>query len=461
MGPMSAAMAVEEKNLDSPEKRRKFTVSVIGCSRNGLLLAHFLAKAGFTTIAVDKNHSIIDFLRNGNAPFLAPELNTLLKKHMQSNFLAFTSDIREISSRSDVIFLFVQTIFDQKKKPDYSHVEKVCKEVGTSMRKGCLIIVASTIGVGLTERLVKEELENASGMRAGIDFGLAFSPIRVPTESSFNDPAVTSQFVSALTEQNLESASTVLATALKADIIRIDGIKTAEVLDLFKDAFKDVNFALTNEIAQFCEKTGIDFMEILNIANKYSSYHLPTPGITKEHTSKASLLLIEEAAMADAKLPILALARETNDEMLRHALHLIIDGLRACNKTVRRAKVSVLGISSHANMKKKCDPSTRKLVDLMKSKGMVVRVYDPFFSYKELVEKGYPAARTLKDAVEQADCLVITVGHDQFKRLNLKKIKILARKSVAIVDLCYAIDSVKAVKEGFIYRGLGRGIQAK
>jgi len=458
---MSAAMTVEEKDLDSPEKRQKLTISVIGCTRNGLLLAHFLAKAGFTTIAVDKNPSIIDFLRNGNSPFLAPELNTLLKKHTQNNFLAFTSDIREASSRSDVIFLFFQTIFDQKKKPDYFPVEKVCKEVGTSMRKGCLIIVASTIGVGLTQHLVKKELENASGMRAGIDFGLAYSPIRIPTESSFNDPAATPQFVSAITEQNLKSASTVLATALKAEIIRIEGIKTAEVFDLFNNSFKDVSFALANEFAQFCEKAGIDFMEILNTANKYSSYCLPTPGINNEYTSKASLLLMEEAAMADARLPMLALARKINNEMLLHALRLVITGLQECNKTMRRAKVAVLGVSSHANMKNRCGSSTRKLVDLMKSKGMMVRVYDPFFSYKELVEKGYPAERTLKDAVEQADCLVITVSHDQFKQLNLKKIKILARKSVAIVDLCYAIDPVKAAREGFIYRGLGRGIQAK
>lgn len=458
---MSAAMTVEEKDLDNPEKRQKLIVNVIGCTRNGLLLAHFLAKAGFKTIVVDKNPSIIDFLRNGNVPFLAPELSTLFQKHVQNNSITFTSDIKEASLKSDVIFLFVQTIFDQKKKPDYSNIEKVCKEVGTSMRKGCLIIVASTMGVGLTEHLVKKELENASGMRAGIDFGLAYSPIRIPTESSFNDPAVTPQFISALTEQNFKSASTVLVTALKAEVIRIEGMKTAEVFDLFNDAFKDVSFALANEFAQFCEKAGIDFMGILNIANKYSSYHLPTPGITNECTSKASLLLMEEATMADARLPILSLARKTNDEMLRHALRLIITGLQACNKTMRRAKVAVLGVSSHANMKNRCGSSTRKLIDLMKSKGMVVRVYDPFFSYKELVEKGYPAERTLKDAVKQVDCLVITVSHDQFKRLNLKKIKILARKSVAIVDLCYAIDPVKAAREGFIYRGLGRGIQAK
>ena len=454
-------MAIEEKDLDSLEKRQKFTVSVVGCTRNGLSLACLLAEIEFKTIVVDKNLSIINSLRNGNIPFLEPELNTLLKKHTKNGYLTFTNDIREASSKSDVILFFVQTLIDRKKKPDYSHIEKACKEVGTSMRKGCLIILANTIGVGLTERLIKEKLENASGMRAGIDFGLAYSPIRISSESNFKDFAATSQFVSAVREQSLRSACAVLNTAMKVEIIRIENIKTAEVADLFKDVFQDVNIALANELAQFCERTGIDFMEVQNIANRRSNCFLPTPRITKEHASKASFLLLEEAAIADTRLPLLTLARKVNDEMLRHALRLIIEGLRASNKTVRRAKVSILGVSSHANMKELYGSSTRKLVDLMKRKGMVVRVHDPLFPYKELVEKGYPAERTLEETIEQTDCIVITVGHDQFKRLNLKKIKILARKSVAIVDMGYVIDPVEAVKEGFIYRGLGRGILEK
>jgi len=458
---MSVAMAIEEKDLDSLEKRQKFTVGVIGCTRNGLLFAYFLAEAGFRTIVVDKNYSIINFLRSGNVPFLEPELKALLKKHTKNGYLTFTNDIREASSKSDVIFLFVQTLIDRKKKPNYSHIEKACKELGASMRKGCLIILASTIGLGLTERLIKEKLENASGMRAKIDFGLAYSPIRFSPESSFKNFATTPQSVSAVNEQSLKSACAILNIVIKAEIVRIENIKTAEAVDLFENAFHDVNIALANEFAQFCEKAGIDFIEIQNIAKGISNSHLPTPRITKELASKASLLLLDEALMMDVRFPLLTLARKVNDEMLRHALHLIIDGLRACDKTVRRAKVSILGVSSHSNMRALYSSSTRKLVNLLERKGMAVRVYDPLFSYKELIEKGYPAERTLKETVEQTDCLVITVGHDQFKRLNLKKIKILAKKSVAIVDIGHIIDPVKAVKEGFIYRGLGRGILTK
>ena len=98
---------------------------------------------------------------------------------------------------------------------------------------------------------------------------------------------------------------------------------------------------------------------------------------------------------------------------------------------------------------------------MMNRKGMLVRVYDPLFSFKELTEMGYPVERTFKKTIEGADCLLVTVGHNQFKRLKLKKIKLLSKKRVTIVDIAHVINPVKAEREGFVYRGVGRGIWTK
>lgn len=458
---MSVAMAIEEKDLDNLEKRQNFTVSVIGCTRDSLAFASFSIEAGFKTIIADKNHGKINILKNGEVPSIEPHANTLLKNYAKNHFLTLTSDIKEASSKGDFILLSVQTPIDLKRKPDYSHIEKTCKEIGTSMRKGCLIILTNTVGVGLTERLVRENLENASGMKAGINFGLVYSPMHFPLESNPNDFAMKTQYVSAVNEQSFRSARLFLSTAIKSEITKTESIKTMEVADLLKDAFQDVKIALVNEFAQFCERVGIDLIEVQNIVNGHSDCHLPTPRISKERISKASFLLLEEAAILDVKLPMLELARKINDKILYHAFHLAVDGLRECNKTMRRAKVCILGVSSHTNVKELYGSSTRKLVGLMKRRGMIVRVYDPLFSQKELLEKGYPAERTLKEAIEQVDCIVITVGHEQFKRLNLKKIKLLAKKPAAIVDMGYVIDPDETVREGFVYRGLGRGILTK
>ncbi len=112
-------------------------------------------------------------------------------------------------------------------------------------------------------------------------------------------------------------------------------------------------------------------------------------------------------------------------------------------------------------MKESRGSPTKKLVNILRKRGASVQVYDPFFSSKELSEMGYSAETTFTKAVEGVDCIIITVGHDKFRRLNLRRIKLLSKKPVAIVDMGHVLDPAKAEKEGFVYRGFGRGVWTK
>ncbi|MCK4475003.1 hypothetical protein KAU30_04080, partial [Candidatus Bathyarchaeota archaeon] len=169
-------------------------------------------------------------------------------------------------------------------------------------------------------------------------------------------------------------------------------------------------------------------------------------------------LLLEEAENLNMKLRILAAAREINEEILKHAVSLIRESLRGCGKTLRRAKISLLGVSQVPNLK--CPPgaSVRQLVKKLAAKGTKVSVYDPYFSSRELIEMGYPAQKTLTKALEGADCVVILIGHERFKRLSLKRLKVMVKMPVAVVDFGCVVKPDKVEKEGFIYRGLGRGV---
>jgi len=158
---------------------------------------------------------------------------------------------------------------------------------------------------------------------------------------------------------------------------------------------------------------------------------------------------------------MLTLARKINDEMLGRTLHLVRDALKSCGKTMRRAKISVFGVSCRPNIKEPRGSPIKKLVSMLSKKGALVKVHDPFFSQKELIEMGYRAERTLTQTVEGADCLVITMGHDRFRRLNLRKIKFLVKTPAAIVDMGHVIVPERAEREGFVYRGVGRGIWTK
>ena len=453
-------MNIREVDVDTPQKRQRFTIEVIGSRSTLLQHVCAFAKAGFRVVAVDVNHHLINLLKKNTISSTDSMLNILVKEYLKDGRFAVISNIREATSKSDVIIFLIQPLISQKKKPDYSKIERSCKEVGIGLRPGCLVIVASTMGPGITENLVKETLENASGLKAGVNFGLAYSPLYTGSEI-FTEPSATYKMVvSATNKQSLKIACLILNTITK-ELLTVRNIKTAEAVRLFKNIYQDFNVAVANEFARYCEKTGIDFIEVQRTVSEQLHSYLPTPKVATEDKMKALHLLLEEAEAINAKLPLLMLTRKTNEEMLRHALHLVRDGLRACDKPMRRAKVSILGVSCQPNVKEFRGSITKKLVRIMNRKRMFVRVYDPLFSFKELTEMGYPTERTFKKTVEGTDCLVVTVGHDQFKRLKLKKIKFLAKKTVAIVDMAHVINPVRAEREGFVYRGIGRGIWTK
>lgn len=458
---MPEMMTLKKEDIDTPEKREKYTLSVIGCGRMGLSHACLFAEAGFKVIATDVNQRIINLIKKGKTPFMELGLNVLLEKHIKNGRLTATQDAREAVSASGIIVFVVPTLIDKRKKPDYSAIEKACKDVGIGLRPGSMIIFASATGPGVTESLVKETLENTSGLKAGIDFGLAYSPIRAIPGRVLQDITAYARVVGAVDEQSLRIGCLVLSTIVTGEMVKVNDIKTAEAVKLFESVYQGINLALANNFALFCEKAGIDIVEAQKAARTQPICHLPVPETVNECVIKDCYLLVEESETLNVKLSMLTFARRINDEMLGHTVRLVRDALRVCGKNMRRAKVTIFGISCRPNVKVAEGSQAKKLINRLNKKGMMIRVYDPLFSYKELTEMGYPIERTLKKTVEKADCLVIAVGHDRFRRLNLGKIKFLVKKPAAIVDISHVIDPIKAEKEGFVYRGIGRGVWTK
>jgi len=459
---MCPAMNWEKSDIDTPGKREKCTVGVVGCGRIGLPTALLFADAGFRVVGVDANPQVVSLLTRGKTPFDEPGMDELLKKHVKSGRFTATADVRKASSESDVVIFVVPTPIDQKRKPDYSAVEKPCRDVGMGLRRGSIVIVASTTGPGIAEALVKETLENSSGLKAGVDFGLAHSPTRAAPGRILRDLASYARVVGAINEESLRVAGIVLGTVVKGGVVEVKDMKTAEAVKLFENVYRDVSIALANELSQFCEKVGIDFLEAQRAANTQPYCHLLVPGIVGGHIPKDPYLLIEEAENVNVNLRMLLLARKINDEMVAHTMRLVKDALKHSGRPLRRARITVLGVSYRANVKESRGSSTRQLVNSLRAKGATVIVYDPFYSFKELRDMDYPAEVTLTKAVEGSDCLVFVVGHDRFKRLNLRRIRFLMRKSAAIVDVGRVIEvPLKAEKEGFVYRGVGRGVWSR
>jgi len=458
---MAVAMALKEADLNNPKEREKHKIAIVGCGRIGLATACLFSEMNFKVTCFNPDPYLTKQINEGINVFDERGLDKLLKRNLMKGRLKATTDPKDAISASDIIFLAAEIPMDRKKRPIYSNLEAICRDIGLNLQPGSLIIVQSTVAPSITENLIIETLEKSSGLEAGVDFGLTYSPVKAPIGAAIEYLKEHARIIAAINEQSLRATKALLQIVTNGELVEVSNIKTAEAAALFGDIYKDVSIALSNELASFCEKIGIDYIEVRKAANKQPHCHLSNPGLEGGRTAETPYLLIAEAENVGIKLRITALARKMNHEASKQAYNLIKDAIHSCEKTVKRSKIAVLGVSCRANVKEAGGSQMLELVRLLRRRGGKISVFDPHFTYEELSQLGYPAEKTLRKTLERADCLLIAVGHEEFKHLNLGRIKVIMKKPPVIVDLAHVIDPAEAEKEGFIYRGLGRGVWSR
>jgi nucleotide sugar dehydrogenase len=457
----STILTVKPEEIDTIEKRRNYTISIIGCRQIGVLHAYLFAEAGFRTICVDADQTKVNSIMKGKLSILKSEMELKLRNLVKTGLLSATTDYKSAVSQSDIIAITMPVEFDRNKKANYSSIENACKLVGSKLRHGSIVIVISITGVGITQSLIKELLENTSGLKAEADFGLAYSPIQISKGQSLETLANQERIVAAADRNSLNAAANVLGTIAKGGIKKIADVKAAEAFTLFEAVQQDANVALANEFAVFCEKAGIDYFEAHKLASSDICHMIPLPTLSSESVRGEPYLLLEDSENLNLKLRIPEVAREVNEAIIKHAVNLTKDALIKCEKTLRRARISLLGITRTSNMKSQSKRTVKELAKMLEAKGAKISLYDPYFTGDESMEMQSNVKKNLSEALEGADCILILTGHDQFKRLNLKKTKMLMKTPAAIVDFEGVLEPDKVEKEGFIYRGFGRGVWKK
>ncbi len=446
---MPNVLNLKPEEVDTKEKRSKYLVSVVGCGQKGILYINAFADAGFKVACSDSDPSVIKKLAKGKTPFAEQEIESILKSLINTGQLSVTSELKKAVSRSDIIILTVPAKVDEKKKIDYSEALNACKQVGSALHSGALVIYGDVAGLGFTEGIMRETLENTSGLKVGQDFGLAYSPIHNSGANPIEPIANLELKVAAIGKASQDAAINVLKTITK-NVKQISEVKIAEIATLFSAARQEANTALASELAVFCESAKIDYFEVLKLLEFNDPSFWPTT--VKEENKNEAYLLLESAENLNVKLRLPTLARQINEDMVKHAVNLTQDAMRSCNKTLRRGRIAVLGTVNLST-------ATVVFVKLLELKGAKVSLYDPA-PKKDSIDSGL-VKTSLNEAVEGADCIVILTGEEQFKHLNLRKLKPLTKTPSVIVDLAGAFEPQKVEAEGFIYRGLGRGKEEK
>ena len=437
---MPPVLNLKPEEVDSNEKRSKYTVSVIGCGHKGILFGNAFADAGFKVICTDADPTVIRKVSRGKSSKASSQIETKLKSYVNSGQISISSERKRAVSQSDIVLIAIGAKVDEQKTIDNSKIVSACKQVGSGLQKGALVIYCGVAGIGFADGLLKETLENTSGFKAGIDFGLAYSPILGADVSLVNMELK----AAAADRISLAAASTILKTLTKK-VKEIEDTKLAETATLFSVAKQDANRALANELAVFCENAKTDFFKVLKLLELSDPNFLPT--IVEEENRNESYLLLDSADNLNSKLRLTALARQINEDVVKHAVNLTQNALRSAGKPLRRARVAVIGSAIPTS-----DVGT--FVKMIEQKGAKPTVYDPM---SKVSTQDWPVLKgSLNESVEGADCIVLLAGQES-KNLNLKKLKPMMKSPSVIVDLTGVIDPNTVEAEGFLYFGLGRG----
>jgi UDP-N-acetyl-D-mannosaminuronic acid dehydrogenase len=229
---------------------------------------------------------------------------------------------------------------------------------------------------------------------------------------------------------------------------------------LFETIYRDVNIALANEFALLCEEMGVDYLETMRSANSqpYSHLHSTGVGVGGHCLPVYPYLLNTEAFAFDARLRLVLDARKVNDLMPRHVAKLASDGLRVCGKSLKRAKVVVLGVSYRPNVKETRYSPSLDLIGVLKKRGARVTTFDPLYNASEMESMGLQSEPTLRKAIEKADCVILAVAHEELKNLDTIELAAHMSRQGLIVDCTGSLDSASVEKSGLVYRGTGRGL---
>jgi nucleotide sugar dehydrogenase len=445
---MPSVLKLQEQDIDSQEKRAEYTVSIIGCGENGLLYADAFAEAGYKVICNDDNPGLLKRLSKVKNCCEDPEMEARLKKHINRGNVTISSVRKSAVSQSDIVILAINVKLDTKNKADISELKAAYKQVGMSLKHGTLVIYGGINSFGATETLLKETLENTSGLKEGKDFLLAYNPLEFsktyPVKSLNNAELI----IAAADLQSLNVATYVLKT-LSPKVKQASQVKLAELAVLFKIAQHDACTALANELAVFCENAGMDYFKVQKLISDDKKLSF-CPTVDEEEKRKGTYLLIESAENFNVKLRLPVLSRQINEDVVKYAINLTQETLRSCDKSLRRARVAVIG---NANQ----DTATTRFINAAIVKGAKVTLYDPILAKNETVEGPPFLKKSLNETVEGADCLVVLTGQEQIEQLNLKNIKTFMKSPAVFVDLIGIMEPENVRTEGFIYRGIGRG----
>ena len=402
--------------LEKIESRRART-GVVGLGYVGLPLAVELAKAGFHATGIDLDERKIAAINEGRS--YIPDVKTSdVESLHKAGKLDATTDFAVVKEL-DTINICVPTPLRKTKDPDMSYIVSAVEAIAKHLHPGMLIVLESTTYPGTTDEVVQPLLE-ATGLKAGVDFFIAFSPERVdpgnPTFQTHNVPKV----VGGLTADCRKLAAALYGTAITT-IVPVSSTRVAEMVKLLENTFRAVNIGLVNELALMCDRMNIDVWEVVDAAKTkpfgFMAFY-PGPGLGGHCIPIDPFYLSWKAKQSGFDPRFIELAGYINGGMPHYVVDKVIDALNTKKKAINGSRILVAGVAYKRDIDDMRESPALDVIHLLESKGAKVDYADPYVP--EVHAREWPGRRDLK-AVDmkrgtfgQYDCVVIVTDHKNF-----------------------------------------------
>ena len=423
-------------------KNRKEKIAVVGLGYVGMPIAVEFGKCA-EVIGFDTNSAKIGLYRSGIDP-----TNEVGNEAIASAKVDFTDDEKKLREARFFI-VAVPTPVNTDHTPDLTPVESASEVVGRNLQKGSIVVFESTVYPGVTEDVCIPILEKCSGLKCGIDFKAGYSPERINPGDRVHTLTNIRKIVSGIDRETLDEIKNIYDMVIKAGTYPVSSIKTAEAIKVVENSQRDINIAFMNELAMVFDRMGIDTGEVIDGMNtKWNALGF-RPGLVGGHCIGVDpYYFTYEAEKLGYHSQIILNGRIVNDSMGAYIADATIRNMIAAGQAPKRSKVVILGLTFKENCPDTRNSKVYDIIRRLEEYGIQPQVTDPWADEKDAMRE-YGVKLEKLEKISDADCVIVAVGHKEFKDFDMDRIKKLfkdvpdSEKVLIDVKGIYDIDDLR------------------
>jgi UDP-N-acetyl-D-glucosamine dehydrogenase len=391
-------------------------VAIVGLGYVGLPLAMQFARANVSVVGLDVDTVKVDLINRGQS-YIKHIEQEAIKEALEEERLCASTDFSRIKEVEAVI-ICVPTPLTKNREPDISFVLETGRTIGPYLSKGALVVLESTTYPGTTDEELRGVLEQGSGMKAGSDFHLAFSPEREDPANEQSKVKLIPKVVGGYTPACLDRAMAVYGKAIDT-LVPVSSCRVAEASKLLENIFRSVNIALVNELKLVYSAMGIDIWEVIEAAKTKPFGFMPFypgPGLGGHCIPIDPFYLTWKAREYGQHTRFIELAGEINTRMPEHVVHRVADALNTQGKALKGSRILILGLAYKPNVDDERESPSYVLMDLLCERGAIVDYYDPYVPVIKPTREhsqfaGRKSVEWNRTTIENFDLVLVATNH--------------------------------------------------